>query len=225
MKLLYSLLAAGIVLAATRVEANMLINGSFESPLVPIGFYTNYPAGTLSIPGWSVVGVDSAITNTSFVQSGITFNAQDGNQWIDLAGIVSNSKSSGVSQSVATTIGQTYELTFYVGSALDITPSHFFYPTTIDLRIDAGPRVSYFNPATPSDHLDWKLFTVDFVATQSTTTLSFLNGNGPENFLTGLDNVQLNAVSSVPAPGMFAMIVGLACCGIVGLTRRHAAAT
>lgn len=196
-----------LVAAGSSAQANMIVNGSFESPLVQVGSYVNYLGGSTAITGWTVVGVDSSIASGSFVQSGITFNAQEGQQWIDLAGITSNNPTSGVTQSVTTTIGTEYELTFYVGSALDVSGTNFFFPTTVDLSINGGARTSYFNPASPTNMLDWKLFTVDFTATSSTTSITFLNGAASNNYLTGLDNIALEELpaSSTPVPSTLVM--------------------
>ncbi len=43
----------------------------------------------------------------------------------------------GVTQDVATTIGQTYLLNFYVGSATD---NALIFASTVDLSINGGPR-------------------------------------------------------------------------------------
>lgn len=182
-----------------------LLNGSFEIPLVPPGSFTNYPGGSTAITGWTVVGVDSSLVSGSFMQNGVTFQAQSGNQWLDLAGVTSNSSTSGVTQSIATVTGQAYEVSFYVGSA---TSSPFFFPATVDLSINGGPRVSYFNPIGPSNMLDWKLFTVPFTATGTTTSLTFLNGSAASNFISPLDNV---SVGVVPEPSTAALgAIGLA---------------
>src|SRR5690606_12309030 len=85
------MLAAALLLGSTPSQASLVANGSFEAPISPAGSYINYPAGSTAITGWRVVGVDSAVVSTAFVQSGITFQAQHGNQWIDLAGVDSNS--------------------------------------------------------------------------------------------------------------------------------------
>jgi hypothetical protein len=186
---------------ASSASAASIINGSFEAPTVPVGSFTNFAGGSTAITGWTVVGVDSSVVSGTFAQSGITFQAQSGNQWIDLAGVTSNSSNSGVRQGIATTVGQSYEVSFYVGSALG---GGVFAPATVDLSINGGPRTSYFNPAAPTTMLDWKLFTVPFIATSSMTTLTFLNGSASNNFLTALDNVSITTVPE-PSTGLFAL--------------------
>jgi hypothetical protein len=163
----------GLLLLATPLRANLVVNGSFETPVIPVGGTRTYPGGSTAITGWQVVGVDSSLISTNFTQSGITFQAQHGVQWIDLAGHTSNSTTSGVTQNIATIAGQSYSVSFYVGSAKD---NVFFYPATIDLSINGGPRVSYHNPAAPSNMLNWKQFIVSFDAAGSATNLTFYNG-------------------------------------------------
>lgn len=186
------------------------MNGSFETPLVPAGAFTNFPGGSTAITGWTVVGVDSAVVSGTFTQSGILFRAQSGSQYVDLAGVTSNSQSSGVTQTVTTTIGQTYELRFHVGSAQG---GGFFFPSTIDLRIDAGPRTSFTNPATPANQLDWREFSVSFVATSATTQIAFFNGGASNNFNSALDHATLEAVGatvpSLEAYGLCALFFAL----------------
>lgn len=185
--------AYGVVLtlAVAPAEAFPIVNGSFEVPTVPPGGFINYPAGSTAITGWTVVGVDSSVVSGSFTQSGIVFQAQNGNQWIDLAGVTSNSGSSGVTQNVATMVGGDYQLSFYVGSA---TGGPFF-PATVDLSINGSARVGYHNPIGPSNMLDWKLFTVDFTATSATTTVTFFNGSAANNYLCALDNVSITEIN------------------------------
>jgi hypothetical protein len=201
-----------VVLTATPARAGSLVNGSFEFPSLPTGSFTNFPGGETGITGWTVVGIDSTVVNT-FTQNGITFQVQEGNQWIDLAGVTSNSRTSGVTQGVATKVGQSYALDFYVGSATD---NLFFFPSTVDLSIDGGARVGYTNPIAPSDRLDWKLFTVEFTATNTTTNLTFFNGSAPNNFLGALDNVSLRAVpAGVPEPASLVLLAASLIAGSV----------
>jgi hypothetical protein len=188
-----------LTLPAARAAANLIVNGSFESPTAPAGGFSNFAGGSTAISGWTVVGVDSAVVNKTFTQSGIVFQSEDGNQWLDLSGVTSNSTASGVTQSVPTAIGTAYQLSFYVGSATD---GSLFFPATVDLSIDGGARVSYTNPTAPATRLDWKLFTVGFTATKSVTNLTFFNAGAANNYLAALDNVSLDpAPTPVPALG------------------------
>ncbi len=172
-------------------QANLIANGSFESPVVPVGSYLDYAGGSSAIPGWTVAGSDVAVISGAFTQSGITFNAADGKQWLDLTGVTSNSMTNGVTQTVATTIGQEYQLTFDVGSTSD---GSLFFPATVDLSIDGGARTHYFNSNITPKAQNWEQFTVDFTATHSTTNLAFFDGSAANNFSAGLDNVQLTAL-------------------------------
>lgn len=202
---------------ATPAVANLIVNGSFETPVAPVGGTTIYGAGSASITGWTVVGVGSdsvALVSTSFAQSGVTFNAQNGQQWIDLAGNASNSQSSGVTQSIATVPGNLYEVSFYVGSA-DDNVNNFFFPSTIDLSINGGPRAHFTNPIAPSNQLNWAQFVVPFVATGSSTNLTFYNGGASNNFLSAFDNV---VVDGVPEPSSV-ILIGLGTVGFLGRRR------
>ena len=215
------------MLCASPVWANLIQNGSFEEstvPAVPVGGFTNFVGGSTAIPGWTVVGVDSALVSGTFMQSGITFQAKAGVQWADLAGVTSNSMTSGLSQDVATIAGQLYDLSFNVGSASD-TSGQLFFATKVDLSIDGGTRTSYANPTAPHDMLDWEFFTVQFTATSNLTNLTFFNGAAPNNFSTAFDDVSLTAhTSAAPEPGSVAL-VGLGLAGLFGVRRKLDKAT
>ncbi len=194
-----ALVAGGMLvhLCGSPAQA-VLTNGSFEDPIVPTGFYTNFAGGSTLITDWTVVGVDAAIVNKTFVQNGITFQAHSGDQWLDLAGVASNSSTSGVTRNVLTILGQEYDIGFFVGSATDHS---IFFPTTVDLSVDAGPRVSFTNPNAPTDHLDWMGFTSRFTATSALTNITFFNGGSSNNYLNGLDDVTFEPAGQGPGPG------------------------
>jgi len=216
-----SLTAVFCALLSVPTNAAVIVNGSFETPIVPVGGFTNYPSSNpTAITGWTIVGVDSAIVNKSFAQNGITFQAQAGNQWIDLAGERSNSMASGVRQSVDTIVGHTYQVTFYVGSAKDTAGA--FDSSTIDLTIGAGSREHYNNPATPSNQLDWKQFNVSFLATSISTALTFQNGSAATNFLSALDNVSIADITDgAPVPEASSIAIWLVFGAVVGLKAKR----
>lgn len=187
-------------------------NGSFENPGVGVGSFASYGGGSTAITGWTVVGNQVAVISSSYVESGITFNSQSGAAWLDLTGAGSNQASNGVTQDVATIIGQLYRLSFYVGSA---TNNSNILASTVDLSIAGGTRVGFTNTTAPLTSMNWQQFTVDFVATGALTNISFFNGSSPNNNLSGLDNVTLEVI---PAPGAAALL-GLS--GLLAAGRRR----
>lgn len=211
-----------LAFVAAPAAGNLIVNGSFETPVEPVGGFSTYGAGSTGITGWTVVGVgpDSAsVVSTSFTQSGVTFQAQDGQQWIDLAGYISNAQTSGVTQNIATTLGGRYEISFYVGSADDIVNDYFF-PSTIHVSIDGGPRVSFTNPVGPPNMLNWQQFVLPFVATGSLTNIAFYNGGASNDFLSALDNVVVEGVA--PEPGTCVVMV-IGTFGLAAVARRRRA--
>jgi Protein of unknown function (DUF642) len=209
---------AVLAFAAGQAQAGLIVNGSFEQPIVPVGSFTVFTTGSTDVMGWTVVGPQVAVVNTNYNTNGITFQSQDGNQWLDLSGLFSNSTADGVTQDVVTTIGQRYELSFYVGSATD---NNQFFASTVDLSVDGGARRSFTNPTAPSDRLDWELFTVPFTATGATTNLTFFFGGEPNNNVGALDNVSLAPLASaVPEPSPV-VLLGIGAAGMaIGLGRR-----
>jgi hypothetical protein len=92
-------LCVALLSAAPAAHANILTNGSFENPVVPVGGFTLFATGA-AFTGWTATGpagTNVGIVSGSFVQAGVTFQAFDGNQWLDLTGLNSNS-TEGVSQ-------------------------------------------------------------------------------------------------------------------------------
>ena len=77
-------------------------NGSFEQPSDEGNLYIEYDGGSTDIPGWTVTGGSVDLTSSGYWQ------ADDGTQSLDLAG----SAPGGVTQSVATTAGDTYVLSW-----------------------------------------------------------------------------------------------------------------
>lgn len=206
-----------LALGAAPARAGNIVNGSFEAPMVPVGGFLNYFGGSTAITGWTVEGTGVSIVSGTFSQNGILFQAENGNQWLDLTGDGFNSHSDGVAQNVTTVVGQAYTLSFYVGSATD---NNLFFASTVGLRINGGAITSYTNPTAPSNMLNWERFTADFTATTTTTNVAFYNGDSVNNNNASLDNVTLNS-ASVPEPaGITLMAIGLAAAGFVFASRR-----
>ena len=196
----------------------MLLNGSFEQGtfLQNTGDHNNellYPGAT-DITGWTVVGVGSL----AWTGTGNPYNqtASDGSFALDLTGFTdTRGKYTGVTQTVATTIGGHYTLTFDLGSQLR-------YGVPVGITATAGAVSQDFqSSATAGNTNVWTPESLSFVATGMTTKIT-LQGSAGYQYV-GLDNVGLTLAGvSVPEPGSVALLastlIGL------GLLRRRSVA-
>jgi len=204
------LILALLIGAVGKARASLITNGSFESPALPSGGLLNVAGGGTAITGWTVQGSDVNLlqTNYSEVVNGMNqFNAEDGLNSLDITGSGNTGPTDGVEQTVTTTPGQAYYLSFYVGRAQsDNGNSAYLDPATVDLSIDGGPRTSFTNSlATPSGGIGWEQFNTSFIAAGSSTTITFLNGTPSGTNEASLDNITL-----VPEPSSTVLLgIGL----------------
>jgi hypothetical protein len=202
-------------------HANLINNGSFESPTVPEGGFTDFLSGSTSINGWTVVGPEASIVSATFSFECCVFPAEDGARWLDLTGDGSDTVE-GVQQIVATIPGTEYTLSFWVGNVFD--PGGIFGITSsVDVRLGgtSGTSLGVFtNASTTRGTQVWQQFVTSFTATGSSATLDFLNADPNGDNSNGLDNVVLTAsTTDVPEPCTLSLMV-LAIIG-AGLMRRH----
>jgi len=194
-------LALLLTLFADIAYANLLTNGSFESPAVPGGSFQQFNSGSAGIPGWTVIGPAGkgvAIVSGTFVSNGTKFPAQDGAQWVNLAGYQSEDIE-GISQSVPTTAGATYTLTFWVGNVYNYGP--FGPDSSVCLKINGVPVQNFTNSMASKTTLSWQKFAYSFIATSATTAIEFDNLDPTSDYSNALDNVDLEpGGTAAPAP-------------------------
>jgi hypothetical protein len=216
----------GVLTASSGASAALIANGSFETPIVPIGNFTSFAVGSSGVTGWNVfgpAGANVAIVNGTFSQNGVTFQAEDGNQWLDLTGDGSNS-TEGVSQVVATTIGDQYQLSYFIGNTTG-GGGIFGTTSTVDVLLNGALAFTNTNSNVSPTNLNWEQFTHTFVATGTSTTLGFQNADPPNDNSNGLDNIVLNdlgPVTPVPEPASLVLLAtGLATFAVMRSRRQR----
>ncbi len=194
-----SVLFAGAVAASLVATAapswaggtNLVQDPSFETPATPAGGVITYGTGA-SFGPWTVVGASGDVQTLSktFQYGGVTFKAKKGAASIDLTG--NSQTATGVQQTVATTAGASYKLTFYVGNA--VNGSSLGPTATVNVSIDGTQALAASNSGgAGKTKPNWKRFTVNFTASSGSTALTFLNGDPSSDTYAGLDGIKLTA--------------------------------
>jgi hypothetical protein len=218
-----AIVAAGVLAASSGANANLIANGSFETPVVPNASFTNFTVGTATLTNWTVfgpAGLNVAIVNTNFSENGVTFNAEDGNQWLDLTGDASNS-TEGVSQAVTTIIGDRYQLSYFIGNTTG--GGTFGTTSTVNVSVNGVPTFSDTNSNASPTNLNWEQFTHTFIATETSTTLAFQNADPSNDNSNGLDNAVLTDLGPAPTPTPEPASLGLLAAALAAfaVTRRR----
>jgi len=191
-------------------RADLITNGSFETPIVASGLeYQDINPGS-EPPGfaWTVVSgnVDVVIRGSNFA-----LNAVDGLQFLDLDGFTAGA----IVQSFATTPGDAYFLSFaYANNPTGGTIPAYATVRAFDSITNAeliAPLLITHGDATIANP-DWKQSeTIRFVAQGANTTLSFTSDDsrGSDGGIF-LDAVSVD-VAAIPEPGSLALVlIGLA---------------
>jgi hypothetical protein len=176
--------------SACGVAGSLLVNCSFEQPPASAGGFQNFATGQ-SIGGWTVTAPGGLSTlSGTFTQNGYSFPAHDGAQSLDMTGYGVNS-TPGVSQTVATTAGARYDLTFWVGNLVDVG-GIFGTTSTITVYVDGAKIATATNgDGAGAKTLAWKAFTASFTASAATTTIELRNADPANDNSNILDDVSL----------------------------------
>lgn len=212
--------------AAGTQAIPLISNGSFESPTVTPGSFQDFLSGSSALIGWTVVGnagTEVSIVSTTFTQSGFSFVAEDGSQWLDLTGDGTNNMTEGVAQTVATNVGHLYSLSFWIGNV--VNPGGPFGTTSTVGVSENGTSLGNFTNSggVGTLTLNWEMFSTTFVATSASTTLQFLNGDSSSDNSNGLDNISLSDQGSIgtstPEPASLILLAS-GVLSALGLRRR-----
>lgn len=200
-------IALGLLLGAgaQMAHANLLTNGSFEDPAS-----TGVPAlavGSTYLTGWTVI--NDPIAHIPFS----TIAASHGQYSLDLTGYSDSSPQGGVRQSIATTIGAVYNITFDVGAVNG----------TSSVSVLAGNLNASQSSVTELTDVYWATFTSTFTASAATTMIDLIGLTSSANgTYIGLDNVDVTLIrqgNEVPEPDSL-LLFGAGFLALVGVRRR-----
>lgn len=226
MKMLALGLLAAMTIATPAFAAELVVNGGFDDDAVPSGGFIIYDAGqTIGGGGWTVLGNggNSGLNlSTGYTEFAVSFVSQAGPNSFDLTASGNTGPASGIYQDIATIAGQQYQLSFWLGNADGSSNGSYTQPSALTLTIGNGPSTLFSNADTTFESINWQQNSVFFTATDATTRIQFNNATVGDNFA-GLDSVSVMAVTAVPEPAAWALMIGGF--GLVGgmLRRREAA--
>jgi len=183
-----ALAAVPMPMAASAADVNLIVNGSFESPSVwQTSAVTDYTAGSTAMPGWTVGGNSVDLTGETY------WAAEDGDQSLDLSGSAPGS----VTQTVTTTPGADYTLTWYMAGNTNcgqaIKTMHVLWNGTL---VDSP---TFDDSSDSNTSMGWVEVQLNVAATSASSTLEFADAT-PDASQCGstLDSVSLVPASIAP---------------------------
>jgi choice-of-anchor C domain-containing protein len=171
-------LVASIALAGSALAFAGVANGSFET-----GTFDGGGLGFQTLAAPSTTITDWTVTSGSIDWIGPYWQAQDGTKSLDLDG----SAPGAISQTLATTIGNTYAVSFFMAGNPNGPP---VVKTLTVSATGAAPASYTFDITTHSNaSMGWTLESYSFVATSASSTLTFASGDTSGDTGPALDNV------------------------------------
>ena len=160
------------------------------------------------------------LLNNNYTENGgqLHFTAEDGQQSVDLTGAFNQGRN-GVEQTVVTTPGTSYTLTFWVGNQDNSQPS---YPlaSMIELDVNGTFVANYSNNDNTPNNVNWNQFSYSFTASSASTKIDFFNATPVADNEAGVDNVDLEVAAAVVTEPASVAILGAGLV-LLGVTRRR----
>ncbi len=193
------------IFTTSTAKGAIISNGSFESPALGSG-WTTVSAGQTALTSWTVLSGSVDVTRTGFG------SPYDGLQMLDLDG---NSPGA-IQQDFPTTIGVTYQLSFAYAN----NPIFGQVPATAGIEIissgvQLNQNVTHGSVSSPGSPADYSIFTADFRANASISTLQFFSLDNPSS----LGGILIDDVSVTVLPEPASM--GILAVGAIALLHRR----
>jgi hypothetical protein len=227
---------AVVTVLSSVAHADLIADGGFEQPIVgPGGFNSGFQAfgvGQTIGSAWLVVG--SGAGNVAVVPGTetsssplVTLAPHGGSQSLDLTGDTDNGAATGVEQVITTTPGTEYTLSFWVGD-LNNAQYPFSGAASVSVFLNGSAFQTATNDGASGLTPNWELFSYNFAATGTSTTLDFINNTkNVSNVvgLNGLDDASVNPATagSVPEPSAILLMATLVALTGLVVRRRPAA--
>lgn len=179
------------IMMLSTANANMIVNGSFETPDISTGSWSIFP----SIPSWITTfggGIE--------IQDHVAASPLDGNQHVEL----DRWNNSGMSQQITTIGGQSYLLSF----AYSPRPGVFISSNGIEVFFNSILLDSISVNGIGLPDTIWAIFNYPVTATSALSLLEFRATGQSDSYGGYIDNVQFNqATTVVPEPSTLLLLV------------------
>jgi choice-of-anchor C domain-containing protein len=198
--------AIGTFSPAAHAATEMIVNGGFESPVNAFaGSFMTFASG---LDGWTINYGSVDLINSYWAPAAGSYS-------LDLNG----GSAGAISQSFATEIGKTYNVSFMMAGNPDNSGDNI---KTISANVTAPNVFSFDIAGKSSANMGWVTQTFSFVATGTSSTLTFVGD--PANTAYGAALDQVSVMQAVPEPETYAMLLaGLGMMGYLARRRKDAA--
>jgi hypothetical protein len=218
--------AAGLALmaalglgAARPAHADLITNGSFENTnntFMNNGYGAQpLPVASTVIPGWTTTNAPLAWLVNGNAYS---LTADTGSYFLDLTGYNDFAPYGGVTQTIATTSGASYHLSFAIGVNQSVPGNGG--PVGITANAGNAPAQTFtFNPVGLTGN-QWETVGLDFTANSASTPITLVGAQGDRYI--GLDSVSVtsNPVPEASTTVSFGLLLALGMGGVIAAKKR-----
>jgi hypothetical protein len=199
MKIKFVPVLLALALRLHPVQADLLVNGGFEATTNGTTLsYISLGAGSTEIPGWTTTNAE--ITwDGPLLGISPALTAAQGSDFLDLTGTHDHSPYGGVFQTMTTTTGQEYQVSFEVGSDkyYDTVYTGAFVAPVVAVSLNGIVTFSATNNF-PNLTNYWQTWSFYFTADTASTTLMLTATTSSRVAYIGLDNVMVTPGSTPP---------------------------